>query len=255
MLQTTKLDTKCKHRNFDSTLGSPVCSIEQDGGFAAIPQNFTPDNIKDIESKERAFALNYVSDPVIQYDKDIRIIWANKAALVLSGFTLKQISGKSCCEVCLGIECDTKQCPVRATFQSCRQGTKEIQTQDGRIFSITSLPFLNSTGNVECVIEIIRDNTAAQIVDNLYVDDFSNVQTFAKNLSTLTAREYEVMSWVVGGKSNKNISQGLQISPKTVEIHRARVMTKLDVDSLADLVRSFTLLQFYKNCMPSLFKN
>lgn len=54
---------------------------------------------------------------------------------------------------------------------------------------------------------------------------------------SLTRREAEVMALVIVGKSNKEIARDLAISPKTVEVHRANVMKKMQADSLADLVR------------------
>jgi two-component system, LuxR family, response regulator FixJ len=59
----------------------------------------------------------------------------------------------------------------------------------------------------------------------------------ASRLERLTQREREVMSMVVAGKANKVVAYELGISQKTVESHRARVMTKLEVASFADLVR------------------
>jgi two-component system response regulator FixJ len=56
-------------------------------------------------------------------------------------------------------------------------------------------------------------------------------------LALLTAREREVFSRLVEGKANKVIADELGISPRTVEIHRARVMDKLGVRTLPDLVR------------------
>ena len=60
---------------------------------------------------------------------------------------------------------------------------------------------------------------------------------FAALLTYLTPREREVMELVIVGKPNKIIADDLGISPKTVEIHRGRVMEKLQVDSVAELVR------------------
>ena len=59
----------------------------------------------------------------------------------------------------------------------------------------------------------------------------------ATRLSMLSQREREVMERVVDGKSNKCIAKELGITVKTVEAHRARMMGKLDVGSVAELVR------------------
>lgn len=56
-------------------------------------------------------------------------------------------------------------------------------------------------------------------------------------IDTLTSREIEVMDQVVEGQANKEIAFDLGLSPRTVEIHRARVMSKMNAESLPDLVR------------------
>src|SRR5215467_2723667 len=57
------------------------------------------------------------------------------------------------------------------------------------------------------------------------------------HLSTLTNREREVLQGLVAGKPNKIIAFDLAISPRTVEIYRANVMTKMGASSLSELVR------------------
>ena len=56
-------------------------------------------------------------------------------------------------------------------------------------------------------------------------------------LSLLTAREDDVLNCLVAGMTNKAIAEHLDISPRTVEIHRANVMTKLDAESLSAALR------------------
>ena len=54
---------------------------------------------------------------------------------------------------------------------------------------------------------------------------------------TLTPREREVLKEIVGGSSNKETGRDLGISPRTIEVHRARIMAKLGAKNAADLVR------------------
>ena len=65
----------------------------------------------------------------------------------------------------------------------------------------------------------------------------------AERLARLTVRELEVMRAIVKGHANKVIAADLGISPKTVEVHRSRVMAKMRVDSVADLVRAWLVLE------------
>jgi FixJ family two-component response regulator len=59
----------------------------------------------------------------------------------------------------------------------------------------------------------------------------------ARRLAQLTTREREVLDLIVAGKLNKQIADVLGISIKTVEVHRARVMEKMEASSLACLIR------------------
>lgn len=59
------------------------------------------------------------------------------------------------------------------------------------------------------------------------------VETFAE----LTPREHEVMSLMVTGQSNKEIARNLDISVKTVEVHRSRVMQKTESKNIVDLLQ------------------
>ncbi len=60
----------------------------------------------------------------------------------------------------------------------------------------------------------------------------------ARRLDQLTQREREVLELIIVGKLNKQIADTLGISIKTVEVHRARVMEKMGVQSLAELVQN-----------------
>jgi FixJ family two-component response regulator len=59
-----------------------------------------------------------------------------------------------------------------------------------------------------------------------------------QRFSGLTPREREVMAHVVSGELNKQVAGDLGIREHTVKVHRARVMEKMGVKSLADLVRA-----------------
>ncbi len=60
----------------------------------------------------------------------------------------------------------------------------------------------------------------------------------ARRLAALTEREVEVMNLIVAGKLNKQVADVLNISIKTVEVHRSRIMNKMAVRTVAELVQA-----------------
>ena len=66
----------------------------------------------------------------------------------------------------------------------------------------------------------------------------AETEAVESRLETLTPRERQVMALVVNGMLNKQIASELGTTEKTVKVHRARVMQKMEVESLADLVRA-----------------
>jgi FixJ family two-component response regulator len=68
-------------------------------------------------------------------------------------------------------------------------------------------------------------------------EDFTRQAEIRSRMESLTAREKEVFALVVSGMLNKQIAAELGASEKTIKVHRARVMQKMQADSLADLVR------------------
>lgn len=67
--------------------------------------------------------------------------------------------------------------------------------------------------------------------------DREHSQSVAGRLATLTVREREVFDCVIAGKLNKQIADMLGVSIKTVEVHRSRVMEKMQVHNVAELVK------------------
>lgn len=100
--------------------------------------------------------------------------------------------------------------------------------------------FLTKPVNDELMLEKIRAaidrDRGQQIESNRYA-------AIQARLDLLTPRENEVLTAIVDGCTNKDIAQKLGISPKTVELHRHNLMTKMHADSLAELVRGVVELR------------
>ncbi|MES2570423.1 MAG: response regulator transcription factor [Verrucomicrobiota bacterium] len=77
----------------------------------------------------------------------------------------------------------------------------------------------------------------AELVNHTGMNELGAWSRPAKLPNDLTPREREIMQLLAEGKSNKSVAKLLAISVKTAETHRARIMKKLQMDSVADLVR------------------
>lgn len=136
-------------------------------------------------------------------------------------------------------------------------GLGGLELQDRLLKLGSSLPviFITGHGDVPMAVEAMQkgafdfiqkpfrdQDLLERVSDALSVDqrrrttDAKRAEVSAR-LEKLTKREQEVMQLVVHGKPNKVIAFDLGVSQRTVEIHRARVMEKMQARSLADLVR------------------
>ncbi|EHS51386.1 two component transcriptional regulator, LuxR family [Rhizobium sp. PDO1-076] len=84
------------------------------------------------------------------------------------------------------------------------------------------------------IIDAIR-RAAIQLAGS--AEDGETIDEIRDRVATLSERERQVLSAVVAGLPNKSIAYDLDISPRTVEVHRANVMTKMKAKSLPQLVR------------------
>ena len=100
-----------------------------------------------------------------------------------------------------------------------------------------ALDFLQKPYNDQDLLDNI--NKALVICDELKIKNQQALELSAK-LATLTNREAEIMRHVVSGESNKQIANTLNLSERTIELHRSRVMHKMACKSLAALVKLAT---------------
>ena len=84
------------------------------------------------------------------------------------------------------------------------------------------------------LLTVIRSAVTAK---RLQSQDTAQIEELRSRFNTLSSRQRQVMELAVAGLSNKEIASQLDISAKTVEIHRAWVMERMDAKNLVELVR------------------
>ncbi|MFT7404626.1 response regulator transcription factor [Zhongshania sp.] len=131
----------------------------------------------------------------------------------------------------------------------------ELQRQLNTRHSILPIIFVTGHGDVPMAVDAMQrgavdfvqkpyreEELLGKIQQAIAADtenraDLEEKHKIRAKLSDLTPRETQVMELMIEGKANKVIAYDLDISQRTVEIHRARVMEKMRVRSLAHLVR------------------
>lgn len=133
-------------------------------------------------------------------------------------------------------------------------GLELLKTLKVRAFPLPVI-VITGHGDIPLAVEAMRDG-AADFLEKPYNDDallqsieraVASLQSITKSddakadilrrMGDLSGREAEVMRGLIAGKSNKVIAIDLDISPRTVEIYRANVMSKMGADSLPALVK------------------
>ena len=131
----------------------------------------------------------------------------------------------------------------------------ELQQELNRRGAAIPVIFISGHGDIPMAVEALhagasdflqkpfREQDLLDRVRSAFDKDASNRRQLGElgriraRLESLTERELEVLTLVTAGKLNKVIAAELGLSARTVEIHRARVMEKMEAPSLAQLVR------------------
>jgi FixJ family two-component response regulator len=103
-----------------------------------------------------------------------------------------------------------------------------------------AVDFIEKPFNNELLLDRVQKAVAKSV--DTYEDRIKRDEILNRR-KLLTPRERQVLDLVVAGESNKGIARHLHISEKTVEIHRANVMGKMQAKSLADLVKMVSSLE------------
>ena len=118
-----------------------------------------------------------------------------------------------------------------------------INFKDGPELNIETYSGSFKKGAYDFIEKPFKENDLCTLVDRMLSKariDYSQAsqrKITQSLLSKLTGRERQVLERIVAGRLNKQIADDLGISIKTVEAHRANIMEKLNVNTVADLLR------------------
>ena len=98
-------------------------------------------------------------------------------------------------------------------------------------------------GAIDFLLKPVEEKKLFEVIDKALDKDMQlkkeqkEVDRINRLLASLTPRENEILRWIITGMLNKQIAFGLKIAERTVKAHRSQIMQKLNVVSVAELVR------------------
>lgn len=105
-----------------------------------------------------------------------------------------------------------------------------------RAFKNGAFEFLTKPVDADLLFEVVGTAMEKQKVQSEVRQKWQPLQ---EKLATLTAREKEILEQLIQGYSSKEIAQLCSLSPRTVEAHRASIFSRLDVNSLPKLLKTY----------------
>jgi len=190
------------------------------------------------------------SPVVMLLDDDPGVLRSLSLALSLAGYQIEAYATAE--DLLRGLDPSRPGCLVLDLRMPGMDGLEVQQALSDRGCSLPVI-FMSAFGDIPTTVRALKagaidflekpfstESLIARIEEAIETDRRQRAQkvlrqTIIERAGHLTGREMEVMQLVTAGLSNKDIARQLEISPRTVEKYRARVMEKMHADSIADL--------------------
>lgn len=157
------------------------------------------------------------------------------------------------------LEMDIPEINGIATLRRIKQEYPEIKVliysgQSEDVYALSTIRagafgYLSKAADIDYIISAVRKVSEGsmfitnELAQRLAFDEGTQKpRRFFRKLST---REVEVLKLLASGKRNKDVAQGLNLNEKTVSTYKARLMKKLNVDNLVDLLQQAKALELY----------
>ena len=110
-------------------------------------------------SQEFHGLLDAIPDSLMLLDKDLKILWANRATVEVVGAARERLAGGHCHDFWCRQEGTCGPCPIVRTFASGHPLSETVTSGDGRVWDVRTVPLVYAAGKVENVIALRRDIT------------------------------------------------------------------------------------------------
>ena len=108
---------------------------------------------------DESLVLSSISEEVVYHDRNMAIIWANRAAAESAGLTLEQLVGRMCYEVWHGREQPCDGCPIQKVMNTGTPAEAETTTPNGRAYHVHGYPVCEDGGQIVGTVEIVHEIT------------------------------------------------------------------------------------------------
>ena len=187
-------------------------------------------------------------------DDDAAASCAISAFLGTSGYSVKSFPSA---EAFLEVAEDAMEGIMLLDLRMTGMSGIELQSELPKRGFELPIIFITGYGDVQTSVKAIKAGAIDFIEKPVSNDDllasireaFSRVNDCKKHTelrkchASLTEREWEVLKHVVAGKSNRYIAELLRLSNRTIEVHRSRIMKKMEAESIPDLVQKYDICQ------------
>lgn len=157
------------------------------------------------------------------------------------------------------LELDIPEINGIATIRKIKQEFPEVKVliysgQSEDVYALSTIRagafgYLSKTADLDYIVTALKKvNEGKMFITNelaqrlAFDEGTQKPRRFFRKLST---REVEVLKMLASGKRNKEVAQGLNLNEKTVSTYKARLMKKLNVDNLVDLLQQAKALELY----------
>jgi len=180
--------------------------------------------------------------PLIAYDRSVRVVEWNPAAERVFGYTKCEAQGNFATDLIVPQLASDHVTDILRRLWAADFDAHSVNlnlTKDGKVIECDwfNTPLLDTSGNVVGGMSFVRNVTIPGFAKMTAADLARARDHDLSMMCRLTSRQCEVLKLVAEGKRTKEIARQLQLSVKTVEMHRANIMDALDIRDVPGLVR------------------